>query len=294
MTGKDGTGSSTGQDKDLDALLSAADKGMLDAIRANLDLDTGFAQILSGMAGITPAGRPAAPPEAGPVSQAPSWGHPFDPVRACQAAASAAHKIPPASGSKSPRKRLYHHRALITLALTVIAALNIAVLVSLSQYHAVASAQSIARAANPPSAPIADEPARDLYPLRPPTTRQQVVLADKVGASASLRSAADSAGIGGDPVISYLRDSRNGPVLLLSGLPAGTAIMFLSIDADRSCWNCSVVGQRKYPFPRSGEQFSPGTRICIARANGRVILRTMQSQSSGQIDVIITSFPDLA
>ena len=293
MTGKDGPGGSTGQDKDLDALLSAADTGMLDAIRANLDLDTGFAQILSGLAGITPAGRPAAPPETEPVSQAPSYGHALDPVRACQAA-SAAHKIPPANGPKSPRKPLYHHRALVTLALAIIAALNIAVLVILSQNHAAASAQSIARAANPPSAPIAGEPARDLYPLRPPTTRQQVVLADKVGASASLRSAADSAGIGGNPVISYLRDSRNGPVLLLSGLPAGTAIMFLSIDADKSCWNCSTVGQRNYPFPRSGEQFSPGTRICIAGANGRVILKTMQSQSSGQIDVIITTFPDLA
>jgi hypothetical protein len=125
-------------------------------------------------------------------------------------------------------------------------------------------------------------------------TRQQVVLADKVGASASLRSAADSAGIGGDPVISYLRDSRNGPVLLLSGLPAGAATMVLSIDSDQSCRNCSTVRQWNYPFPSSGEQFSPGTRIFIAGANDRVMLRTMQSQSSGQIDVIIISFSDLA
>src|SRR5579859_8100758 len=151
VTGKDGSCGSTGKDKELDALLSAADKGMLDAIRANLDLDTGFAQILSGMAGITPTGRPTAPSEVGPVSQAASYGHALDPVRASQAA-SAAHKIPAAIGPKSPRKPLYHHRALITLALAVVAALNIAVLVSLSQNHAVASAQSIARAANPPSA----------------------------------------------------------------------------------------------------------------------------------------------
>jgi hypothetical protein len=46
VTGKDGSGGSTGKDEELDALLSAADEGMLDAIRANLDLDTGFAQIL--------------------------------------------------------------------------------------------------------------------------------------------------------------------------------------------------------------------------------------------------------
>lgn len=208
-------------------------------------------------------------------------------------AASAADKIPAAIGPKSPRKLLYHHRALITLALAVITALNIAVLFSLGQNHAVSGAQSIARAANPPSAPIAGEPARDPYALPPPKTRQQVVLADKVGASASLRSAADSAGIGGDPVISYLRDSRNGPVLLLSGLPTGTATMFFSIDADQSCRNCSTVSQW-YPFPPGGEQFSPGTRICIAGPNGPVMLRTMQSQSSGQIDVIITSLPDLA
>jgi hypothetical protein len=168
------------------------------------------------------------------------------------------------------------------------------VLFSLSQNHAAAGARSIANAANPPSAPIAGEPARDLFPLRPPKTRQQVVLADKVGASASLRSVADSAGIGGDPVISYLSDSRSGPVLLLSGLTAGTVTVFLSIDADQSCRNCSTVGQWNYPFPRGGQQFSLGTRIWIAGANGRVMLRTMQSQSSGQIDVIIISFPELA
>ena len=293
MTGKVGSGGSTGKDKELDALLSAADKGMLDAIRANLDLDTGFAQILGGLAEITPTGRPTASPEARSGGQAPSYGHALDPVYAC-GAASAAGKIPPAIRPKSPRKPLYHHRALITLALAVVAALNIAMLFSLSHNHSSASAQSIANAANPPSAPLTGEPARDLYPLRPPKTRQQVVLADTVGASASLRSAADSAGIGGDPVISYLGDTRNGPVLLLSGLPASTATMFLSIDANQSCRNCSTISQWSYPFPPGGEQFSPGTRICIAGANGRVVLRTMQSQSSGQIDVIITSFPDLA
>jgi hypothetical protein len=47
VTGKGGSGGSTGKDKELDPLLSAADKGMLDAIRANLDLDAGFAQILA-------------------------------------------------------------------------------------------------------------------------------------------------------------------------------------------------------------------------------------------------------
>jgi hypothetical protein len=292
VTGKGGSSGSTGKDKELDALLSAADKGMLDAIRANLDLDTGFAQILGGLADITLAGRPAAPLEAGPGGQAPGYGHALDPVRACEAA-SAADKTRAAIGPKSPSKPLYQHRTLITLALAVVAALNIAVLVSLSQNHASASGQSIANAANPPSASIAGEPARDGYPVPPPKTRQQVVLADKVGASASLRSAADSAGIGGDPVISYLKDSLNSPVLLLSGLPAGTATMFLSTDPDQSCRNCSTVSQWN-PFPSSGEQFPPGTRIFIAGPNGRVMLRTMQSQSSGQIDVIIISFPDLA
>ena len=47
-------------------------------------------------------------------------------------------------------------------------------------------------------------------------------------------------------------------------------------------------------IPGSGEQFSLGTRIFIGGANGRVMLRTMQSQFSGQIDMIIISFPDLA
>ena len=49
------------RDAELDALLSAADRGMLDAIRDNLDLDTGFAQILDNLAGITPSGRATGP-----------------------------------------------------------------------------------------------------------------------------------------------------------------------------------------------------------------------------------------
>jgi hypothetical protein len=291
VTGKDRSGGSTGKDKELDALLSAADRDMLEAIRDNLDLDTGFAQILGDLTEITPTGRPTASPEAGPDGQAPSYCNALDPVCACEVS-SAADKIPAAIGAKSPRKPLYHHRALITLALAVVAALNIGVLFSLSQNHAVVSAPSIASAAHPPCVPIAGESARDLYPLPPPKTRQRGVLADRVGASVSLRSAADSAGIGGDPVISYLRDSRNGPVLLLSGLPVGTATTFLSIGADQSCGNCSTVSHWNYPFLPSREQFSPGTTICIAGANGRVMLRTVPNQSSGQIDVIITSFPD--
>jgi hypothetical protein len=54
---KDGSSGSTGKDAELDALLSATDRGMLEAIRDNLDLDTGFAQILGDIAGVTPAGR---------------------------------------------------------------------------------------------------------------------------------------------------------------------------------------------------------------------------------------------
>ena len=47
MIGNDGSGGSADKDKELDALLSAADSGLLDAIRDNVDLDTGFAQILA-------------------------------------------------------------------------------------------------------------------------------------------------------------------------------------------------------------------------------------------------------
>jgi hypothetical protein len=116
----------------------------------------------------------------------------------------------------------------------------------------------------------------------------------RAGASASLRFAADGAGIGGDPVISYLRNSRSGPVLLLSGFPAGTATRFLRISAGQSCRNCSAVSYWSYPFPSGGEQVSPGMTICIARGTGRIMLRTIPDQSSGQIGVIIIWFPDLA
>lgn len=289
---KDGSGDSTGKNAELDALLSAADRGMLEAIRDNLDLDTGFAHILGDVAGITPTGRPTRPAEAEPGGHAHSNGHALDPVPACEVA-GAAHKIPASPASKSHREPLHHHRALITLALAVVTALNIAVLCSLSQHHRAVGARSAAGATSPAFKPIAGEPTRDFYFFPPPRPQQMIVLANKAGASASLRFMADSAGIGGDPVISYLRDSRSGPVLLLSGFPAGTAIRFLSIDAGQSRRNCFNVSYRNHPFPSSGEQFSPRATICIARGNGRVMLKTVQNQSSGQIGVIITWFSDL-
>jgi hypothetical protein len=299
---KDYPGDPTGQDADLDAFLSAADRGMLDAIRDNLDLDTGLAQILGNLAGITPADRatgpaeptgPAeltGPAEAEPGGYAHSYGHALDPVLACEVA-GAARKVPVLAGPRSHGEALYHHRALITLALAIVTALNIAVLFSLSQNHGDAGSQSGASASRLPAKPITGEPARDFFP--PPRPRQAIVLVHKTGAPASLRFAADSAGIGGDPVISYLRDSRSGPVLLLSGFPAGTAIRFLSIDADRPRRDCFRASYLDHPFPSGGEQFSPGTMMCIAGGNGRVVLKTVQSQSSGPIGVIITWFPDL-
>jgi hypothetical protein len=196
--------------------------------------------------------------------------------------------IPASADPQSPREPLYHHRVLIILAFAVVAALNIAVLFGLSQSHGAVGAQSGATATNPASKAIAGE-----RPAGFPRPRQVIVLADKVGASASLRFAAESAGIGGDPVISYLEDSRSGPVLLLSGFPAGAAVRFLSIGAGRSCRNCATVSDWSESFPSGGEQFSPGTMICIAGDNGRVVLDTVQNQASGQIRVIVSWFPGL-
>ena len=141
--------------------------------------------------------------------------------------------------------------------------------------------------------PIAGERARDHREFLPPRPHNLILLASKAGASASLRFAADNAGIGGDPVISYLKDSPSGPVLLLSGFPAGTAIRFLSTGADQSCRTCSTASCRNHPFPPGGEQLSPGATICITRDNGRVMLETVQNQPSAQIGVIVTWFPDL-
>ena len=86
---KDGSGNSAGKDAELDALLSAADRGMLDAIRDNLDLDTGFAQILGDLTGVTPTGRPTGPAEAELGGHAHSYGHALDPVRACEVSGGA-------------------------------------------------------------------------------------------------------------------------------------------------------------------------------------------------------------
>ena len=268
MIGKDGSGNSAGKDMELDALLSAADNGMLGAIRDNLDLDTGFAQVLGNLAGITPTGQPTGPTQAEPGGQA--------------------HRKTPAPAVPETRKEpRYHPTTLTTLALAAITALSIALLFSLSHNYWAVGAQS----GSSPK-PIAGEPAKKLWDF-PPGSHDFIPLASKAGASASLKSAADNAGIGGDPVISYLKDSRTGPVLLLSGFPVGTAIRFLSPGADESCWIRSTASRRGHPFPSGGEQFSPRTTICITGGDGRVMLKTVQSQPNGQIGVIVTSFPDM-
>jgi hypothetical protein len=287
---KDGSGNSTGEDAELDALLSAADRGMLDAIRDNLDLGTGFAQILVDLTGVTPIGRPTGPAEAELGGHAHSHGHALDPVLACEVSGGA-RKIPAAAGPKTRKEPRYHHKTLITLALAVITALNIALLCSLSHSHGAVGAQPGASVTSPK--PIAGEPARDHREFPPPRPHKLILLASKAGASASLRFAADNAGIGGDPVISYLKDSPSGPVLLLSGFPVGTAIRFLSTGADPSCRTCSTVSRRNHPFPPGGEQLSPGATICITGDNGRVMLKTVQNQPSAQIGVIVTWPRDL-
>src|SRR5215471_11748696 len=274
---KDDSGDSAGKDPELDALLSAVDGGMLEAIGDNLDLDTGFAQILGGLAEITPAGRPTGSAQAEPGSHDHGHDHALDPVPACEVS-RAAREIAASAGPKSHRASPYPHRALITLALAVVTALNVAVLCGLSQNHGAIGARSGINPINPDLKPIAGEPARDFLPHSGP--QQLIVLDNKAGASASLRFAADSAGIGGDPVISYLRDSRSGPVLLLSGFPAGTTVGFLSVGTSRSCRNPSTVSDWNHSFPSGGTQFSPGTTICIAGANGRIMLETIQNQPS--------------
>ena len=138
--------------------------------------------------------------------------------------------------------------------------------------------------------PIAGEPARDYRDVPPPRPHKLILLGSKAGASVSLRFAADNAG---NLVISYLKDSPSGPVLLLSGFPAGTAISFLSTGADQSSRTCSAVSRRNHPFPSDGEQLAPGATICITGDNGRVELKTVQNQHSAQIDVIVAWFPDL-
>jgi hypothetical protein len=285
--GKDGPGNSTGKDTELDALLSAADRGMLDAIQDNLDLDTGLAQILGNSAGITPTGRSTGPAEAEPRGHANGYGHALDPVRAL-GAPGAARKSTAAAVPETRKEPRHHPKTPTTLALAVITALTIALLCSLSHNHRAVGAQSGVSATSP--MPVTGERAKQPWHFPP---RHFIVLASKAGASASLKSAVDNAGIGGDPVISYFKDSPSGPVLLLSGFPVGTAIRYLSPGADQSCWTRPTVGRRSHPFPSGGEQFSPRTTVCITGGDGRVMLKTIQNQFSGQIGVIVTSFPDM-
>jgi hypothetical protein len=176
--GKDVSGNSTGKDTELDALLSAADGGMLDAIRDNLDLDTGLAQILGDLAGVTPTG----PADAEPGGHAHGNGHALDPVPACRAS-GAGRTISAPAGPEARTEPRYHRKTLTTLALAVVTALNIALLCSLSHNHGAAIAA-------PPGVgvtrPIGGEPARDLCYILPPRPQRLIVLAPKAAAFASL------------------------------------------------------------------------------------------------------------
>jgi hypothetical protein len=170
---KDGSGNSTGKDPELDALLSAADRGMLDAIRDNLDLDTGFAQILGDLTGVTPTGRPTGPAEAEPSGHAHSHGHALDPVLACEVSGGA-RKITAAAGPKTRKEPRCHHKTPTTLALAVITALNIALLCSLSYNHGAIGAQSGSSVTSPK--PIAGETVRDHREFPPPRLHKLILL----------------------------------------------------------------------------------------------------------------------
>ena len=156
---KDDSGNSTGRETELDTFLSAADRGMLDAIRDNLDLDTGLAQVLSNLTGTAPASRPTGPAEAEPSGHAHNYGYAPGPALACELP-GAAHKTPGPAVPESRKGPRDHQRALTTLTLAVITALSIALLCSLSHNHGAVGAQS---GASP--RPITREPAREALVL---------------------------------------------------------------------------------------------------------------------------------
>src|SRR5262249_11514525 len=159
-------------------------------------------------------------------------------------------ETPGPAGPKTRKEPRDHHKTLTTVALAVITALSIALLCSLSYNYGAVGAQSGASATSPKR--IAGEPTRELWPFPPARQHQLIVRPGKAGASACLSLVTYNAGIGGDPAISSLKDSRSGPVLLLSGFPAGTAIRFLSTGADQSCRTRSAVSRRNHPFPPGG------------------------------------------
>src|SRR5262249_23621578 len=160
-----------------------ADGAMLDAIRDNLDLGTGLAQILGDLAGITPGSRPTGPAEAEPGGHAHGYGHALAPVLACEVP-GAARETPGPAGPKTRKEPRDHHKTLTTVALAVITALSIALLCSLSYNYGAVGAQSGASATSPKR--IAGEPTRELWPFPPARQHQLIVLPGKAGASASL------------------------------------------------------------------------------------------------------------
>ena len=141
MIEKDGSGNSAGKDAELDALLSAADRGMLDAIRDNLDLDTGFAQILGDLTE-DHADQPADGTRSGrarrPRSQPRPRARPGTRLRGFRRRS----QDPGRAGPKTRNQPRYHHKTLTTLALAVITALNIVLLCSLSYNYGAVGAQS--------------------------------------------------------------------------------------------------------------------------------------------------------
>jgi hypothetical protein len=301
VTDEENPGGFASQDAELDALLSAADKGMLDAIRDNLDLDAGFAQALDASGAVTPASRPA--PATHPKGKDCGGAHAHrntpDPLHARNTPAPP-HPVPALAARAGLRELSYSGRAAITVALALVAALYVALFLDLTQDHGGAFAQPVASAPYLPAQPPDGFPAKP-HPGEPPRgfhppfymPQRLAVLDIPAGTSMSLKFAADSAGIGGHPVISYVKDYPSGPTLLLFDFPEGTHVRLLSADTGQPATSPRVDDQQGHPFHSRGEQFPPKATIAIAGPSAMVILKTMPDQPGNRVYVIVTRFPNI-
>jgi hypothetical protein len=185
---------------ELHAILRAADNGLLQAIENNLDLNAGFSRLISELPEVAPADTQRSPARTGPrraglyaarVAGAPAEGRWLSPLAVNGGGGAAPHN----------RSRL------IMLGLAVALALNIGVLTSLI-HNSATSPQPGASGIALPANHLPHEPAigRRFPPPRP----QQVIILGSPGAFAPLGDFAAGAGIGGNPVISYLENSGKG------------------------------------------------------------------------------------
>lgn len=153
MIDKEKSDGPAGDDTGLDALMAAADQGMLDAIRASLDLDAGFAQVLGSLESTVPPAPLASASETRPCN----CGNVSQPTGAPHRIGQSIHVSTAAN-----RKQAWFAGILVAAVFALIISLNVAVLVKIGRDRVSAFPQAGANAPCLPFKPPANLPMKPI------------------------------------------------------------------------------------------------------------------------------------